>query len=128
MAIACLLHIPALCQERSFVKENYTKMDTTIPMRDGIKLYTVIYIPKNEEGKFPFLMERTPYSSGPYGENNYAPRIGPNQDLMKEKYIFVYQDVRGRYMSEGVNLEVTPYIPNKKAKKKWMKAAIPTIQ
>ena len=65
LAIACLLHISALCQENpglSFVKENYIKMETTIPMRDGIKLYTVIYIPKNESEKYPFLMERTPYS------------------------------------------------------------------
>jgi len=99
-----------------FVKENYTKIDTTITMRDGIKLYTVIYIPKDQTQKYPFLIERTPYSSRPYGENNYARRIGPNAALMQEKYIFVYQDVRGRYMSEGINLEVTPYIPNKKNK------------
>ncbi len=120
LAIACLLHISALCQGNpgpAFVRENYTKIDTVISMRDGIKLYTVIYIPKNESEKYPFLMERTPYSSAPYGENNYAGRIGPNLNLMKEKYIFVYQDVRGRYMSEGINLEVTPYIPNKKNNK-----------
>jgi hypothetical protein len=62
-------------------------------------------------------MERTPYSAGPYGANNYARSLGPNEALMKEKYIFVYQDVRGRYMSEGTNLEVTPYIANKKSNK-----------
>lgn len=101
----------------NFVKENFTKMDTTITMRDGVKLYTVIYIPKDGTEKYPFLMERTPYSSSPYGEENYARRVGPNIALMNKKYIFVYQDVRGRYMSEGVNLEVTPYIPNKKSKK-----------
>jgi len=115
---ACLLYTAAVSQENpdpSYVKENYTKIDTSIPMRDGIKLYTVIYIPKSEGKKYPFLMERTPYSSGPYGEDNYDRRIGPNTDLMKEKYIFVIQDVRGRYMSEGVNLEVTPYIANKKS-------------
>jgi putative CocE/NonD family hydrolase len=61
-------------------------------------------------------MERTPYSAGPYGAGNYPRSLGPNEGLMKEKYIFVYQDVRGRYMSEGVNLEVTPYIANKKSK------------
>ncbi len=101
----------------NFVKENFTKIDTTISMRDGIKLYTVIYIPKDGSEKYPFLIERTPYSSRPYGENNYAWRIGPNAALMQEKYIFVYQDVRGRYMSEGYNLEMTPYIPNKKNKR-----------
>ncbi len=100
-----------------FVKENFTKMDTLISMRDGIKLYTIIYIPKDVSEKYPFLMERTPYSASPYGKDNYAGRLGPDVNLMKEKYIFVYQDVRGRYMSEGVNLEVTPYIPDKKNKK-----------
>ena len=100
--------------KNNFVKENFTKIDTNIVMRDGIKLKTIIYIPKDENEKYPFLIERTPYSAGPYGDTTFAKRIGPNPNLMKEKYIFVYQDVRGRYMSEGINLEVTPYISNKK--------------
>lgn len=100
----------------NFVKEHYRKMDTMIRMRDGIKLYTVIYTPLDVAEKYPILMERTPYSAGPYGDTNYSRRIGPNPTLMKEKYIFVYQDVRGRYKSEGVNLEMTPYIPEKKNK------------
>ena len=99
----------------NFVKENFIKIDTNIVMRDGIKLKTIIYIPKDETEKYPFLIERTPYSAGPYGDTMFASRIGPNSSLMKEKYIFVYQDVRGRYMSEGINLEVTPYIENKKS-------------
>ena len=102
---------------KEFVKANYTKIDTSITMRDGVKLYTMIYVPKDESVKYPFLMERTPYAAGPYGDKNYPNRIGPDTNLMKEKYIFVYQDVRGRYMSEGINLEVTPYIANKKNKK-----------
>ena len=102
--------------QNNFVKENYTKVDTTITMRDGIKLYTVIYIPKDQKEKYAFLMERTPYSCGPYGDTNYARMIGPNPTLMKEKYIFVIQDVRGRYMSEGINIEVKPHIINKSKK------------
>ena len=118
----CLLIVTSsFCQSTNtsvnFVKENFTKIDTTITMRDGIKLYTIIYIPKDNSEKYPFLMERTPYSVAPYGENNYTRSLGPNTNLMNEKYIFVYQDVRGRYMSEGINLEVTPYIPNKKNNK-----------
>ena len=101
----------------NFVKDNFTKIDTTITMRDGIKLYTVMYVPKDISEKYPFLIERTPYSAGPYGDTNYSKRIGPDTTLMKEKYIFVYQDVRGRYMSEGANLEMTPYIAAKKTKK-----------
>lgn len=96
-----------------FIKEHYTKIDTTIKMRDGAKLYTIIYVPKDQSEKYPFLLERTPYSSAPYGAGNYRRRIGPNAQLSREKYIFVVQDVRGRYMSEGHNLEVTPFIVNK---------------
>ncbi len=104
-------------QSNNFVKENYDKIDTTITMRDGVKLYTIIYIPKDRLEKYPFLIQRTPYSVAPYGSGNYAGRVGPNEALMHEKYIFVYQDVRGRYMSEGYNKEVTPYIPDKKTNK-----------
>src|SRR5678810_315065 len=104
-------------QVNNYVKENYKKIDTTITMRDGIKLYTCIYVPKDDSQQYPILMERTPYSCGPYGRDNYASSLGPNDSLMKEKYIFVMQDVRGRYMSEGINEEVTPYNPNKKTSK-----------
>ncbi len=97
----------------NYVKENYHKRDTVITMRDGIKLYTIIYSPKDNTQLYPILMERTPYSAGPYGDTSYARMIGPNKTLMQEKYIFVYQDVRGRYMSEGVNQEMTPHIPVK---------------
>ena len=101
----------------NMVKENFDKKEVMIPMRDGVKLYTIIYSPKQSTDKLPILMERTPYSAGPYGDTNYARRLGPNPGFAKDPYIFVYQDVRGRYMSEGVNLEVTPYIQNKKSKK-----------
>ena len=103
--------------EINYVKEHFTKMDTTITMRDGIKLYTIIYVPKDATQQYPFLLERTPYSAGPYGDTTYPSSVGPNETLMKEQYIFVLQDVRGRYMSEGINLEVTPYLANKKSAK-----------
>lgn len=100
--------------DNDFVKNNYIKKDVRITMRDGIKLYTVIYLPKDSSVKYPILMERTPYSAGPYGESNYPRRIGPNPELMKGRYIFVYQDVRGRYMSEGDFREMTPHDPARK--------------
>jgi putative CocE/NonD family hydrolase len=115
----CITNLFAHSQNNSgssYVEDNYLKIDRTITMRDGVKLYTVIYVPKDQSQKYPILMERTPYSVSPYGENNYAKSLGPNIELMHEKYIFVYQDVRGRYMSEGHNLEVTPYIPKKKSR------------
>lgn len=103
--------IPGMGQK---FKDEYDKTEIRIKMRDGIHLHTVIYSPK-APGSYPILMERTPYSAGPYGAD-YAQSAGPGSALVKEKYIFVVQDVRGRYMSEGINLEVTPYIPNKKNK------------
>jgi putative CocE/NonD family hydrolase len=94
--------------EGDFVKSNYDKKEVYIPMRDGIRLYTVIYTPKDRTTPHPFLMERTPYGSGPYGDTLYRRSLGPNRTLMHELYIFVYQDVRGRYMSEGQFEEMTP--------------------
>ncbi len=115
--LLAIIPLAAFSQKKAnYVKANYDKQEVRISMRDGIKLYTVIYTPKDKKVSYPVMMERTPYSAGPYGDTIYAGRIGPNENLMKEKYIFVYQDVRGRYMSEGVNLEVTPYIENKQSK------------
>lgn len=103
--------------DTSFVRSNYQKTEQTIVMRDGVKLYTVIYTPKDSSQAYPILMQRTPYSAGPYGNNNYRRRLGPNTSLMKGKYIFVYQDARGRYKSEGNFREMTPAIANKKGNK-----------
>ena len=66
-----------------FVKDNFIKIDTMIKMRDGMSLYTVIYVPKETNEKYPFLLERTPYSCGPYGDTSYATSIGPNPKIMK---------------------------------------------
>ena len=98
------------------VKNLYTKKEVYITMRDGMRLFTSIYIPKDTTEQYPFLMERTPYSVAPYGEDNYARRLGPNPLFVSEKYIFVYQDVRGRHLSEGRFHEMTPAIDNKKNK------------
>ncbi len=97
----------------TFVQDNYTKKEYDIPMRDGVKLHTTVYSPKDTSKKYPILMQRTPYSSRPYGEKMRT-SIGPNVNLMKEGNIIVYQDVRGRWMSEGVYDNMRAYIPNKK--------------
>ncbi|WP_282081145.1 CocE/NonD family hydrolase [Aquimarina algiphila] len=98
------------------VKSQYTKQEVDIVMRDGVKLHTTIYSPKDTSKKYPILMQRTPYSSRPYGEDKFRSKIGPNEFLMKEGNIIVYQDVRGRWMSEGVYDNMRAYIPNKKGK------------
>ena len=102
----------------TFVKDNFIKKEVYIPMRDGVKLFTSIYIPKDisKAKKYPFLMQRTCYSVAPYGETEYKSSLGPNKYLMNEKYIFVYQDVRGRYMSEGTFTNMTPQVERKTKK------------
>ncbi|WP_298515600.1 CocE/NonD family hydrolase [uncultured Kordia sp.] len=97
----------------TYVQEHYNKQEVTIEMRDGIKLHTTIYSPKDTSQKYPILMMRTPYSCKPYGEDKFRKKIGPNLHLMKEGNIIVYQDVRGRWMSEGVYDNMRAYIPNK---------------
>jgi uncharacterized protein len=98
------------------VKEHYTKYEYRIAMRDGVRLFTSIYVPKDTSHSHPFLINRTPYSVGPYGVDQYRTQLGPTPDFDKAGYIFVNQDVRGRYMSEGKFLEMTPHIDNKKSK------------
>jgi uncharacterized protein len=105
-------------QDSAFIADNYYKLERMITMRDGVRLFTAIYIPRNEKEKYPFLMTRTPYSCRPYGEARFPKRwLGPDRLLMHEKYIFVYQDVRGRYKSEGKFEEMTPAVDDKKSKK-----------
>ena len=102
-------------KEDTFVMNNYTKKEVNIIMRDGIKLHTTIYSPKDTSKKYPILLQRTPYSCKPYGKSKMKTKIGPNIHLMKQGNIFVYQDVRGRWMSEGVYDNMRAYIPTKKA-------------
>lgn len=109
-----LCFVQASAQTAYDVAEHYEKKEVYIEMRDGIKLHTTIYTPKDHSKTYPILMQRTPYSSLPYGENEMKTRIGPNEQLMKEGNIVVYQDVRGRWMSEGIYDNMRPYIPNKK--------------
>jgi len=97
------------------VQANYTKREVPIPMRDGVKLFTSIYEPKDKSQKYPVMLNRTPYSVAPYGADKYKTALGPSSAFMSEKYIFVYQDVRGRYMSEGDYANVRPFKADKKA-------------
>jgi len=101
------------------VKAHYTKYEYRIPMRDGVHLFTSIYVPKDAgvNHRYPFLINRTPYNVGPYGVDQYRTRLGPSPEFDKAGYIFVNQDVRGRYMSEGTWLEMRPHIDNKKSNK-----------
>ncbi len=116
--ISIWLSLPLFSQEKDEyeVSENYDKQEVYITMRDGVKLHTTIYSPKDTSKKYPIILQRTPYSSNPYGEDQFRSKIGPNEYLMKEGNIIVYQDVRGRWMSEGSYDNMRAYIPNKKGK------------
>lgn len=100
-----------------WIRKNYTKTEQYITMRDGVRLFTSIYTPKDSTEKHPVLLTRTPYSCAPYGLNEYRPYWQTfYKEYLKEKYIMVVQDVRGRWMSEGNFMDVRPFNPNKKGK------------
>lgn len=107
---------PQTAQDSAWVRDNYTKQEFYIPMRDGVKLFTSVYLPKDASEKHPILMTRTPYSCAPYGEQNFRANlwVGHFRYYARENYIFVTQDVRGRWMSEGEFVDVRPFNPDKK--------------
>ena len=101
----------------SWIREHYTKKEIMIPMRDGVKLFTAIYAPKDNTEKHPILICRTPYSCAPYGEDKILRTLyRVNWKVyLKENYIMVFQDVRGTFMSEGEFVGARPFILNKKS-------------
>ncbi|HEX4886732.1 MAG TPA: CocE/NonD family hydrolase, partial [Luteibaculaceae bacterium] len=119
--IACLLMwtgMTLLCKAQvsdQWIKEHYTKSEVDIRMRDGLTLHTVIYSPLETSVKHPVMLCRTPYSAGPYGAE-FRKNLGPSEWFVKANYIIVYQDVRGKYLSQGDFVDVRPFIPNKKGK------------
>ncbi|MDB5110451.1 MAG: X-Pro dipeptidyl-peptidase, partial [Mucilaginibacter sp.] len=102
-------------EDAAYIKQNYTKVEKYITMRDGKKLFCSIYLPKDQSQKYPVMMTRTPYNAAPYGDD-FKTSLGQNMLLAKEGYIFVYADVRGRWESEGDFVNVRPQIANKKSK------------
>jgi putative CocE/NonD family hydrolase len=106
---------PAEASGKAYVRAHFNKREVMIPMRDGVRLFTAVYTPKDVSKDRPILMVRTPYSVRPYGEDEFPRRLGPSVQLMKDEYIFVYQDARGCYMSEGEFLNMRPHIADKKS-------------
>ncbi len=116
-ALICILSFNhSYGQDENFVADNYTKSEYKIEMRDGIKLFTIVYAPKDESVSYPIILLRTPYSIGPYGESMKR-SLSSNQLLEEDKYIFVFQDVRGKYMSEGEFVDMRPVLTRYKSKK-----------
>jgi uncharacterized protein len=110
---------PAQQQLAKYIQDNYEKQEVMITMRDGVKLFTSIYSPKRKHEKYPILLNRTPYTVAPYGKDakgrdQFKSSLGPDDQFAREGYIFVYQDVRGRWMSEGKYEDIRPIIEDKK--------------
>src|SRR5262245_8074573 len=91
------------------LKERYTKYEHRIPMRDGTRLFTAVYVPKDQSKAYPIMLLRTPYSVRPYGADQYRENLGPSSLFEKAGYIFAHQDVRGRWMSEGEFVNMRPH-------------------
>lgn len=107
----------AMGENERYLREHYTKHEYRIPMRDGVRLFTTVYAPKDTSQNVPFMLYRTPYSVGPYGEDAYPGNrsLGGRMDYVEDGYIFVLQDVRGRFMSEGEFTNMTPHIDVKRS-------------
>ena len=116
--LTLLLALPGLlsAQGLEVVKARYEKREVMVPMRDGVKLFTAIYVPKDAKADHPYpvMMMRTPYSVAPYGPEAYKADLGPSPRFGTEGFIFVYQDVRGRMMSEGAFVNMTPHLDVKR--------------
>lgn len=122
LLVTCTAHFSfgqRINEDSLYIRQHYNKIERRIPMRDGVKLFTSIYIPKDasESKKYPIILGRTPYSVAPYGEDLYKTSLGPSMHFARDGYIIVYQDVRGKYMSEGDFEAVRPFNPHKKSPK-----------
>ena len=118
LLVAVLLAIPPDLQarrvqadsqiEHAGVSSRYAKREVLIPMRDGVHLFTAIYTPKDTGHAYPILLQRTPYGVSPYGDKAFMAQLGPSTPFQDEGFIFVYQDIRGRMMSEGQFVNMRP--------------------
>ena len=91
-------------------RARYKKYEFRIPMRDGVTLFTQVYVPLNKSKVYPFLVQRTPFGVSPYGKTSYRPQLGPSPEFDDAGYIFVFQDVRGRFQSQGDFVDMRPHI------------------
>lgn len=113
---ASLSMVHAQKQDSIYLRTHYDKTEVQIPMRDGVKLFTVVYVPKDQSKKYPILLNRTCYNASAYAD--FKTHGHPSNYLVKDKYILAFQDVRGRYMSEGTFDNMRPNIPGNDRKNK----------
>ena len=101
-------------ERAAYIRANYSKFEYRVPMRDGVRLFTAVYVPNDVSRRYPVLMVRTPYSVAPYGADRYREALGPSERYEKHGFIFVWQDVRGAFMSEGRFVNMRPHAADKK--------------
>ncbi len=123
-SIASLYLHRASAQGVEYIKAHYTKYEYRIPVREGKRLFTAVYVPKDQSRRYPIMLTRAPYSVRPCGADKYPENLGPSPIFAKEGYIFAYQDVRGRWMSEGKFVNMRPHLDVKKVRKTLTKAPI----
>ncbi len=113
-----VLSAAARDEGRPDLRSRFAKREYRVAMRDGARLFTAVYVPRDAGPgrRYPILLTRTPYSVAPYGEDSFPQQLGPSAAAQKEGFIFVYQDVRGRYLSEGRFEDVRPYREGKGAR------------
>ncbi len=116
LSLVAVLLAPAglFAQGLEYVKAHYTKYEYRVPVRDGKRLFTAVYVPKDDSQTYPILLMRTPYSVAPYGADKYPADLRPGPQFAKAGYIFAYQDVRGCWMSEGEFVNMRPHNPDPK--------------
>lgn len=112
--VLCSIPAQSSAQGLDYVRAHYTKYEYQIPARDGVKLFTAVYVPKDQSKRYPIMLSRTPYTVGPYGEDAFKSDLGPSAKFAEEGYIFAYQDVRGKWMSEGEFVNMRPHLDVKK--------------
>lgn len=105
---------PAISRAEA-VRSGYAKFEYMLPMRDGTRLFTAVYVPYEATSTkaYPILLVRTPYGSGPYGADQYRTTLGPSVEFEREGFIFAFQDVRGRNLSEGTFVNMRPHLAHK---------------
>src|SRR5689334_7260801 len=118
LAVAPAAHAQrGAADDTAYAREHYTKSEYMVPMRDGVKLYTIVYAPKDTTLVVPIMLLRTPYGIGPYPLDEYRRVLGPSPEFDRDGYIFVYQDARGKFRSEGTFRVMNPYRPAKRGPK-----------
>ncbi len=113
--VSAFLSIHALADgaDSAWMAEHFTKYESRVPMRDGVRLFTRIFVPKDDSTNYPIVLTRTPYAVKPYGPDRYSDAGGSFEALARDGFIMVTQDVRGRYGSEGAYVHVRPFNTNK---------------